>query len=178
MRTAQKHLVILQGPSQSGKTQSMKHFLSFLHKLDYQLQYKGKKWIECLEVITHQGVTIGVNSRSDKFGVVEKNLAFLSEEMQCDWMFTAINEKTKGINELIEHYRQAGWVCIQLEKFPRYCNRPQKELHLALNLEAAKMVWDTFQQLLAIHHPVQHTSEEDKPFSFLIPSNNNNYGNQ
>jgi hypothetical protein len=155
----------------------MKHFLSFLHKLDYQLLYKGKKWIECLEVLSYQGVRLGINSRSDKFGVVEKNLFFLSSEMECDWVFTAINEKTKGIIELMEKYKEAGWIVTQLDKFPRYCNRPQKELHMGLNLEAAKAIWDIFQQLLSAQSQEEFIQEESKPFSFIIPSNNNNYGN-
>jgi hypothetical protein len=48
---------------------------------------------------------------------------------------------------------------------------------MGLNLEAAKAIWDIFQQLLSAQSQEEFIQEESKPFSFIIPSNNNNYGN-
>lgn len=133
---------ILAGPSQSGKTQSIKLLSRMVPKDDLVLVFRSKKWIECLEVIDFKGVRIGITSRSDKFPLFRDNFRFLAEEMGCSIVVTAANEKTKGVESFLEDIQNEGWQLKVVQKYPQYCNRSSKDIQLTLNLNAAKAVWD------------------------------------
>jgi len=137
----QKTLFLLLGPSQSGKTQTVKLLSRLIPKDDSTLVFRAKKWIECLEVVDYKGVRIGINSRSDKFPVFKENFEFLVNEMQCSVVVSAANEKTKGVESFLEQIQTDGWQLKVVQKFPDFCNRSNKEAQLSLNLDAAKALW-------------------------------------
>jgi len=136
-------LYLLSGPSQSGKTQSIKLLSRMLPKDEPVLVFRSKKWIECLEVIDFRGVRIGITSRSDKFPLFKENFHFLAEEMGCTIVVTAANEKTKGVEPFLESIQHEGWKLKVVQKYPQYCDRSSKDIQLSLNLEAAKVVLET-----------------------------------
>ena len=137
-----KTVYLLLGPSQSGKTQSIKLLSRMVPKEDYLLVFRAKKWIECLEVFELNGVRIGLNSRSDKFPMLRENIGFLVGEMECTVIVTAANEKTKGVDSFLEEIKREGWQLKIVHKYPAFCNRTSKDMQLTLNLDAAKAVWD------------------------------------
>ena len=142
-----KTIIALNGPSQSGKTQTLKLFLQFIKKETEKNIYKSKKWKECLEVNVLDDLKIGVTSRSDKIQKLRENIEFLINEMDCDVVVTAINTKTKGVTELLEDLKARNIEIEMVEKFPEFCNRAQKGLQLDLNLQAAKILWTRLKQL-------------------------------
>ena len=144
----QKTLFLLLGPSQSGKTQSIKLFSRLIPKDSFNLIFRSKKWIECLEVVEINGIRIGITSRSDKFPVFKENFEFLVNEMNCSMVVSAANEKTKGMETFIGEVQNEGWQLKAIQKYPEFCNRVNKEIQLTLNLESAKALWDLVEQEL------------------------------
>jgi hypothetical protein len=145
-----KHLIILQGPTQSGKTSSMKIVLHQIHLLEPELEFRGKNWVECLEVLSLRGQRIGITSRSDKYSMLEKNLHFFSAEQQCSIMICAANEMMKGVKALIQEYQNHGWEIIRVQKYPVYFSRENKENQSRLNKLASEKILEKFHQ---IHPP-------------------------
>ena len=144
----QKTLFLLLGPSQSGKTQSIKLLSRLIPKDSSNQLFRAKKWIECLEVVEIDGIRIGITSRSDKFPSFKENFEFLVNEMQCSIVVSAANEKTKGMETFIEQIQIEGWQLKSVQKYPEFCNRVNKEIQLTLNLESAKALWDLVEQEL------------------------------
>jgi hypothetical protein len=142
-----KHLIILQGPTQSGKTTSLKMLLHKLHLLEPELEYRGKNWVECLEVLNLNGRKIGITSRSDKFSSLQQNLLFLSEEQQCDVIFLAANEMMKGVKELLLKFQQSEWQLTKVQKYPIYFTRENKDNQGRLNQQAAEKMMEKFNQM-------------------------------
>jgi len=142
-----KQLIILQGPTQSGKTTSLKMLLHKLHLLEPELEYRGKNWVECLEVLNLNGRKIGITSRSDKFSSLQQNLLFLSEEQQCDVIFLAANEMMKGVKELLLKFQQSEWQLTKVQKYPIYFTRENKDNQGRLNQQAAEKMMEKFNQM-------------------------------
>ncbi len=142
-----KTLIALNGPSQSGKTLSLKLLLQFIRKETESPIYKSKKWKECLEVHTLEDLKVGITSRSDKAQKLKENLDFLIKDMNCNVVITAINLKAKGSEEILAELESKNWEIELIEKYPLYCNRAQKSLHLDLNLQAAKALWTRLHQV-------------------------------
>ena len=154
--TSSKILFALNGPSQSGKTSSIKLFLNFLQKANGERVFRSKKWIECLEVHEIEGRKIGITSRSDKFPILKSNFDFLLNEMACTVVVCAINEKTKGVTDFLAALKTAGWEIELIEKYPEFCNRAQRDQYLALNLGAARKIWEVFSSRIAINTMEDH----------------------
>jgi ABC-type multidrug transport system ATPase subunit len=142
-----KQLIILQGPTQSGKTTSLKMLLHKLHLLEPELEYRGKNWVECLEVLNLNGRKIGITSRSDKFSSLQQNLLFLSEEQKCDVIFLAANEMMKGVKELLLKFQQSEWQLTKVQKYPIYFTRENKDNQGRLNQQAAEKMMEKFNQM-------------------------------
>lgn len=132
-----KVLIVLDGPSQSGKTQSIRHLAAMINRHHQSLIYKSKKWKECLEVHVLNGQKVGLTSRSDKFPVFRENFEFLTNEMECEKVVCALNGKTKGVEEYISSLKNNNWKIIILNKNPEFYNRIQKDLQPILNSKAA-----------------------------------------
>lgn len=139
-----KHLLILQGPTQSGKTSSIKMALHQLHLLEPELEYRGKNWVECLEVLKLNDRRIGITSRSDKFSSLEQNIRFLSGEHNCDIIICAANEMMKGVKNLILELSEQGWEIIRIQKYPIFFSRENKENQNRLNKQAAEKLIEKF----------------------------------
>jgi len=140
-------LIALNGPSQSGKTLTLKLLLQFLRREHETPQFRSKKWKECLEVYEIEDMTVGITSRSDKIQMLKKNIEFLISEKNCNVVITALNLKTKGTDALLKEIESRNWEIEIIEKYPAYCNRVQKSLHLELNLQAAKEIWTRLYQV-------------------------------
>jgi hypothetical protein len=145
-----KYLLILQGPTQSGKTGSIKLALHRLHLLEPELEYRGKNWVECLEVLVLNGRKIGITSRSDKFTSLSQNLLFLSGEQNCDVIICAANEMMKGVKNLISDFTEQGWEVIRIQKYPIFFSRENKESQSLLNRQAAEKLMEKFNQIITI----------------------------
>ncbi len=144
----QKTLFLLLGPSQSGKTQSIKLLSRLIPKDTFNLLFRSKKWIECLEVVEINGIRIGITSRSDKFPSFKENFEFLVNEMECSMVVSAANEKTKGMEPFMDQIQKEGWQLKAIQKYPQFCNRVNKEIQLTLNLESAKALWNLLEEQL------------------------------
>jgi len=144
----QKTLFLLLGPSQSGKTQSIKLLSRLIPKDTFNLLFRSKKWIECLEVIEINGLRLGITSRSDKFPSFKENFEFLVNEMNCSMVVSAANEKTKGMETFMEQIQIEEWQLKSVQKYPEFCNRVNKEIQLTLNLESAKALWNLVEEEL------------------------------
>lgn len=144
----QKTLFLLLGPSQSGKTQSIKLLSRLIPKDTFNLLFRSKKWIECLEVVEINGIRIGITSRSDKFPSFKENFEFLVNEMECSMVVSAANEKTKGMEPFMDQIQKEGWQLKAIQKYPQFCNRVNKEIQLTLNLESAKALWNLLEEEL------------------------------
>ena len=79
-------------------------------------------------------------------------------EMACTMVVCAINEKTKGVTDFLAALRSEGWEIELIEKYPDFCNRAQRDQYLALNLGAARKIWEVFSSRI-----VFHTMEEQEP---------------
>jgi hypothetical protein len=145
-----KYLLILQGPTQSGKTGSIKLALHQLHFLEPELEFRGKNWVECLEVLVLNGRRIGITSRSDKFSSLSQNLRFLSDEQNCDVIIFAANEMMKGVKNLISDFTEQGWEIVRIQKYPIFFSRENKESQSMLNRQAAEKLIEKFNQIITI----------------------------
>jgi hypothetical protein len=132
-----KVLIILEGPSQSGKTISIRHLATMLIKQHQSQTYKSKKWKECLEVHLLNGKKVGLTSRSDKFPVFKENFEFLANEMGCELIVCALNSKTKGVEDFISLLKNNNWTITYVHKHPEFYNRIQKDMQALLNSRAA-----------------------------------------
>jgi len=143
-----KHLIALNGPSQSGKTQTIKLLVQYFKRQSAEQIYKSKKWKEVLEIHQYNDIKIGLSSRSDKIQQLAESIDFLVLEMDCDLIFTAVNIKTKGVEELFKRISVMNVEIIMVEKFPEFCNRALKNHHMELNRGAASLLWKTHYSLL------------------------------
>jgi ABC-type multidrug transport system ATPase subunit len=141
-----KHLIVLLGPTQSGKTSSIKMALHQLHLLEPELEFRGKNWVECLEVLLLHDKRIGVTSRSDKYSSLLQNIALLEEEHKCDVIICAANEMMKGVKELLQEYQNKGWQLTKVQKYPVFFSRENKENQSLLNQRAADKLIEKFNQ--------------------------------
>jgi hypothetical protein len=137
MSTEKGILLALNGPSQTGKTLTIKNLAQLMGKSGWKSVYRGKKWVECLEVFEHEGFRAGVTSRSDKFPILVKNLEFLRDEWGCRLLIFAANRQTKGLLPYLEAQCREGWTLQWLEKWPDFADRSQKDLHPRQNEAAA-----------------------------------------
>lgn len=144
-----RYLLILQGPTQSGKTSGIKLALHQLHLMEPELEYRGKNWVECLEVLSLKSRRIGITSRSDKFSSLEQNLRFLAGEHQCDVIICAANEMMKGVKNLFLNLQEEGWELIRIQKYPVYFSRENKESQSRLNRQAAEKLIEKFHQIIS-----------------------------
>ncbi len=142
-----KYLIVLHGPTQSGKTACIKLVLHQLHLMEPELEFRGKNWVECLEVLSLNSRKIGITSRSDKFGALQQNLDFLSKEYHCDVIFCAANEMMKGVKGLFQGYQEEGWLILRLQKYPVYFTRENKENQARLNFQAAEKLMEKFNSI-------------------------------
>ena len=142
-----KHLIVLHGPTQSGKTTCMKMVLHKVHLLEPELEYRGKNWVECLEVLSLGSRRIGITSRSDKFSILAQNLRLLSDEYACETIFCAANEMMKGVKELFADFEAEGWKIIRVQKYPVYFTRENKDNQTRLNQQAAEKMMEKFNQI-------------------------------
>jgi tRNA uridine 5-carbamoylmethylation protein Kti12 len=142
-----KYLLILQGPTQSGKTSSIKMALHQLHLMEPELEYRGKNWVECLEVLKLKEYKVGITSRSDKFSSLEQNLRFLSAEHNCDFIICAANEMMKGVKNLILDFAEHGWEIVRIQKYPIFFSRENKENQNRLNKQAAEKLVEKFNHI-------------------------------
>jgi energy-coupling factor transporter ATP-binding protein EcfA2 len=147
-----KALIILEGPSQSGKTTSIRHLAVLLQQQYGSQTYKSKKWKECLEVHTVGNSVIGLTSRSDKFPVFLENIEFLKEEKNCNLIVCALNIKTKGAKEYISSLKNNNWKIDILHKYPDFCNRVQKDLQPILNSRASIYLLEKINQNISIEN--------------------------
>jgi hypothetical protein len=146
-----RHLILLQGPTQCGKTSSIKMLLHQIHLLEPDLEFRGKNWVECLEVLVLNDIRIGISSRSDKYNILEKNLLFLEEEHKCDVIICAANEMMKGVKGLLQDFQSRDWNIIRVQKYPVYFSRENKENQGRLNKLAAEKIAEKFHQILPIN---------------------------
>ena len=142
-----QQLVVLQGPSQSGKTTTIKKVLYLLHEREPELEFRGKKWVECLEILRLKGVRIGISSRSDKFPDFRKNLDFILYEKKCDIGIVALNESMKGVPEVLEEFKNRDILIHKVQKYPIFCSRESKEQQHELNIKAANKVLNKFNEI-------------------------------
>jgi len=142
-----KNLIILHGPTQSGKTATIKLVLHKLHLLEPELEFRGKNWVECLEVLQIGERKIGITSRSDKFASLEQNLKFLIEDQQCNVIICAANEMMKGVKAFVQKMQENGWAINKVQKYPIYFSRENKENQQRLNMQAAEKIMEKYHQL-------------------------------
>jgi ABC-type multidrug transport system ATPase subunit len=143
----QKHLILLLGPTQSGKTSSIKIVLHQLHMMEPELEFRGKNWIECMEVLSTNGRRVGITSRSDKYATLKQNLDLLMNEHQCEVIICAANEMMKGVKELLIEFQANGWKLSKVQKFPLYFSRENKDNQGSLNQKAAEKIIEKFNQI-------------------------------
>lgn len=151
MSKERKILIALEGPTQSGKTKSIKE-LSNLILTRYQSRaYRSKKWKECMEVHLLEGQKVGLSSRSDKFPVFKENLELLSGQLQCAFIVCALNEKTKGMDDYMNALKLEGWEIFLIRKSPDFYDRVKKENQFFLNQAAADKLFEYLLNQLKIN---------------------------
>ncbi len=143
-----KTILLLQGPTQSGKTSTMKMVLHGVHLLEPDLVFRGKSWVECLEILKLKDIKIGISSRSDKFANLAQNLEFLATEHGCDIIICSANEMMKGVKEMLLQYENQDWEIIRVQKYPVYFSRENKENQSRLNQMAAQKLVDKLHLIL------------------------------
>lgn len=119
-----------------------------LHLMEPDLEYRGKNWVECLEVLALNSHKIGITSRSDKFASLNQNLQFLAGEQNCDVIICAANEMMKGVKTLILDFQKEGWEIIRIQKYPVFFSRENKESQSRLNRQAADKIMEKFNQII------------------------------
>jgi hypothetical protein len=139
-----KHLIVLHGPTQCGKTSSIKMVLHAIHLLEPELEFRGKNWVECLEVLLLDGLRIGITSRSDKYAILAQNLQFLSNEKSCDIIICTANEMMKGVKDLFLEFQTSDWEIVRVQKYPVYFTRENKDNQTRLNQGAAQKLIEKF----------------------------------
>lgn len=132
-----KTIILLDGPSESGKTTTLRMLGNLLHKDLQTLIFKGKNWKECFEVHQLSGTLIGISSRSDKLSVIRENMEFLAQEKACQMLICAVNQTMKGLGDMLNDWEAAGWELKIIRKMPEFCNRIHREMHPFLNQKAA-----------------------------------------
>lgn len=143
-----QQVIFLQGPTQSGKTSTLKKVARLLHSRDVTVHHRAKKWVECLEVLSFQGRKIGLTSRSDKFKELKLNLDFLLREMQCDVVVAAINEKMKGVKELLQEMEAEGYQIEFVHKYPIFQGRDSRDLQELANEKMANSILERMESCL------------------------------
>ena len=118
-----------------------------VHLLEPDLVFRGKSWVECLEILQLKDVKIGISSRSDKFTNLAQNLEFLASEHSCDIIICTANEMMKGVKELLLQYEKQDWEIIRVQKYPVYFSRENKENQSRLNQLAAQKLMEKFRQV-------------------------------
>lgn len=163
MNTEKGFLLALNGPSQTGKTLTIKILAQLMGKSGWRSVYRGKKWVECLEVFEKDGFRAGVTSRSDKFPMLVKNLEFLRDEWGCSLLIFAANRQTKGLMPYLAEQYQEGWTLHWLEKWPDFADRSQKDLHSRQNEAAALALLQRLGELCsAIPQPAAPEKPDDQ----------------
>jgi hypothetical protein len=114
------------------------------------VQHRAKKWVECLEVLDYQGRKIGLTSRSDKFKELKLNLDFLLREMACDLVVAAINEKMKGVKELLLEMEAEGYQISYVHKSPTFQGRDSRDLQELANEKMAHSILERMDASLQV----------------------------
>lgn len=162
-----KSVVILRGPSECGKTSSIK-LLTKLFPLDeFKLIYRAKKWVERLEIYEYNDFKIGVSSRSDRLPLVKENIFYLIESCGCNVIIIAINERTRGVNEFIFEYFNDKFDVYYIDKYPEFCDYKNKGLHQELNLLASIRVWKILCQVVNYNDLEVNLIENKERINFL-----------
>lgn len=143
-----QQVIFLQGPTQSGKTSTIKKVARLLHSRDVTLLHRAKKWVECLEVVDYKGRKIGLTSRSDKFKELKLNLDFLLQEMACDLVVAAINETMKGVKELLLALEAEGYQISFVHKSPAFKGRESRDLQELANEKMALLILELMETRL------------------------------
>lgn len=146
-----KNIILLHGPTQCGKTSTIKMVLHAIHLLEPELEFRGKNWVECLEVLLLDGLRIGITSRSDKFANLAQNLQFLSNEKSCDIIICTANEMMKGVKDLFLEFQTSDWEIVRVQKYPVYFTRENKDNQIRLNQAAAQKLMDKFNLIKSNH---------------------------
>jgi hypothetical protein len=152
MLLERKILIALEGPSQSGKTKSIKNLADMIQKKYQSRVYKSKKWKECMEVHLLAGHKVGLSSRSDKFPIFRENFEFLSGQLQCAFIVCALNEKTKGMEDYMNALKLHDWEIFLIRKSPDFYDRVKKENQFFLNQTAAVKLLDCLMNQLKINN--------------------------
>lgn len=156
MKSASFILLGLNGPSQSGKTQTIKLVAQKLLASGWRSVYRAKKWVEVLEVFESHGVRVGVSSRSDKFPILAEGVEALLNEQGCHLVVFAANRQTKGVDAFLEGKKAEGGLLDWLEKAPAYVNRSERSQHQRLNEAAAAALYHRIAGLLSEPASISH----------------------
>jgi hypothetical protein len=148
-----KTIILLEGPSETGKTASIRMLGNLMHQDLQTLIFKGKNWKECLEVHLLNGVKIGLSSRSDKIQTIRDGAELLMGEKGCDLVVIACNLNMKGFDILINEWESKEFEIRVVSKMPEFCNRIHREMHPLLNRRAAIRLLEEIRKTLPEQPP-------------------------
>jgi|GEM_PF-1220422 len=131
-----KKLIVLIGPTSSGKTSIIKALFELVRYDDYSFISPNKFWKEVLVVGVKNRVKVGLLSKGSLYSQLKRDIDYLIIEEECQVVVVASSLKNEKVRDYLHSFANLNWDIEYVNIVPEFFSRDVL-LQIVLNQRAA-----------------------------------------